>query len=307
MPNTKNTKIQDFTKGWLQWLEVSRGLSSNTVVAYNADFQDLLLFLNGFQGEEINLDHLLHLNSMDVRGWLAHRVTNKISARSNSRAVSSVKSFFKYIKKYHDLTNQEIFDVNVRVRQKKLPKAVSFDEIKNVIKSVDTASKAVWIKQRNIALFYLLYGTGLRISEALNLKLSDIENQLIKVVGKGKKERIITIIPVVYDEIQKYITVCPFFSVHTEKNSSLFLNASGEKLCRTTVASYLNSIKKRFNFNVTPHTFRHSFATHLLQNGVNIRQIQELLGHSSLASTEVYTKLDTKSLIEKYLRCANRR
>jgi integrase/recombinase XerC len=293
----EDDKLSKIITGWLQWLKVSKGFSQNTISAYSSDFFDLLTFIEKFHSEKVKLNHLLSLQHFDIRSWLSQRVMNKISARSNARAVSSIKNYFRYIKKHHDLTNEEVFNVNVRVKQKKLPKSISFEEIQEVIKSVDDVTRIDWIKQRNVSLFYLLYGCGLRISEALNLKLNEINNQSIKILGKGKKERIMTVIPIVYDEIQKYINICPFF---TGENNYLFLNRTGAKLCRTTVASYLNTLRKRFNFNITPHTFRHSFATHLLQNGINIRQIQELLGHSSLASTEIYTKMDTKSLIEKY-------
>lgn len=276
-----------------------QNFSENTIAAYNFDLLNFIKFLKCHKSQTPDLQLLLNLERSEIRSWLFKKREEGISARSNSRALSSVKSFFAYAKLQLDITNQKVFDLKVRAKQQKIPKSISSDDIQKIINAINQTSNKKWIAKRNFSLFYLLYGCGLRISEALNLKVADVQNITVKICGKGNKERIIYILPLVFKELQEYIKLYPYLH---NLSCNLFVNRTGGKLCRTTATSYLIFLRKKLNFseNLTPHTFRHSFATHLLQNGVGVRQIQELLGHSCLASTEIYTKMNPKTLIDKY-------
>ena len=167
----------------------------------------------------------------------------------------------------------------------KIPKSIAIEEIEKIASTIEKSSKTHWIAKRNICLLYMMYGCGIRISEALELRVKDTQNQIIKILGKGQKERAVYLLPKVSGMLQEYITICPHIN---DTEGYLFLNRNGKKLSRTTLASYLVRLRQRFDLtkNLKPHAFRHSFATHLLQNGLGIRQIQELLGHKSLTSTE---------------------
>lgn len=340
--------LVDIEASWLQWLGVHKNFSSNTIKAYQSDFLNFKAFLEsslccnsaniannssstivvdnaniisaknsasgarlrGLAPIKVNLDSFLRIDHNHIRSWLAKRKKEEISSRSNARAVSALKNFFKYLKKFHNLENQHILSVEVKVKDKKLPRSITFEEIQEVLLSVEKNSKIEWIALRNIALFQLLYGCGLRISEALNLKVTELQPQYLRILGKGKKERIIPMFPIIYEAIEKYLKACPlsnggpsdFTNSPNNKDNYIFLNRKGKRLCRTTVASYLQLLRRKFNLSesITPHIFRHSFASHLLKNGVNIRQIQELLGHESLNSTEIYTRLQPDILMEKY-------
>ncbi|AHX11365.1 phage integrase family protein [Neorickettsia helminthoeca str. Oregon] len=298
MESSLDSALLALVYGWINWLSGIKNFSSNTVAAYKIDLLSLLDFLCRFHGRPVLVADLTIINNTTLRGWFADRRRRKISFRANSRALSSVKNFFRYLGKHQGIVNEEVLSMALKFRGNSIPKSLTLDEITEVIEKFSSL-KSTWIVQRNIALCYLLYGSGLRVSEALNLRIKDLEQSSIKVLGKGNKERMIQILPVVRKALEDYLELCPFPS---ERENFLFLDRYGNKLCRTVIASAMISLRKKFNLspNITPHALRHSFATHLLQSGIGIRKIQELLGHSSLASTEVYTKLDVASLVKKY-------
>ncbi|ABD45593.1 tyrosine-type recombinase/integrase [Neorickettsia sennetsu] len=283
---------------WTRWLGGVKCFSSNTLVAYSRDLMAFLDFLSTFRGEPVRFTSLDCIDSKDLRAWLASRRKNSISFRTNARALSSVKSFFKYLAKHKGIINEDVLGVVLRFKPNTLPRSLTFKEIIELIEKFSFL-KTSWIVKRNIALCYLLYGSGLRISEALSLTVADLTNSEIKIIGKGGRERMIRLLPIVRVALSDYIASCPF---QPDAGGFLFLDRNGNKLCRTAVARAFLSIRRGFNLpdHITPHALRHSFATHLLQEGVGVRKIQELLGHASLASTEVYTKLNAESLMEKY-------
>ncbi|QHD65180.1 tyrosine-type recombinase/integrase [Neorickettsia findlayensis] len=283
---------------WTRWLGGVKCFSSNTLVAYNRDAIAFLDFLSTYRGESVCCASLKCIDDKDLRAWLASRRKNSISFRTNARALSSVKSFFRYLAKHKEVVNEDVLSVVLRFKPKMLPRSLSFKEIIELIEKFSSL-KISWIVKRNIALCYLLYGSGLRISEALSLRVDDLAHSEIKIVGKGGRERMIRLLPIVRVALADYIALCPF---ELDEGSFLFLDRNGNKLCRTAVAGAFLSIRRQFNLpeHTTPHALRHSFATHLLQEGVGVRKIQELLGHASLASTEIYAKLNAESLMEKY-------
>ena len=287
-------------KDWIVWVKQMRGLSVNTAKAYESDFSSFVKHLKSLNKDlDIDLQKVLQTTKDQIRSWLLNKKEQGVCARSNARSVSSLKSFFEYINLEYQKTNQAISDTSVKFEPNKIPKSIAIEEIEKIASTIEKSSKTHWIAKRNICLLYMMYGCGIRISEALELRVKDVQNQIIKILGKGQKERAVYLLPKVSGMLQEYTTICPHIN---DTDSYLFLNRNGKKLSRTTLASYLVRLRQRFDLtnNLKPHAFRHSFATHLLQNGLGIRQIQELLGHKSLTSTEVYTKTDAKFLMEKY-------
>ena len=185
-------------------------------------------------------------------------------------------------------------------REKNLPKPASLEEILTLIENSE--NEAGWINSRNALLFVLIYASGLRISEALSLKQKDLTNSNIIITGKGGKQRIIPILDIVKKYYDIYVKQCPFFS---QNSDILFFGKKGNKLNRTFMAKIIQNIRGQLGLNesITLHSLRHSFATHLIQNNANIRVVQQLLGHSSLSTTQLYTKLSNKSLKNTYLKC----
>ncbi len=255
------------------------------------DLKDLISFLNTHIGGEVNVGTLKNLSIPELRSWLTSRYARGVNARSNTRALSVIRNFFKYIKNNHNIDNEAVFSLSRPIQRRTLPKALSIPNIKTLLKEMKLSDLGEpWVVKREIAIIVLLYGTGLRISEALNLRVSDINNESLIVTGKGDKQRQVFILPVVKKCIQEYIKACPYL----DEAQHLFVGVRGKKLGRTYVANRLQKIRRMLNLPeiLSPHAFRHSFATHLLQEDIDIRSIQQLLGHSSLETTQIYTHLN---------------
>ncbi len=309
------------------------------------DLKDLISFLNTHIGGEVNVGTLKNLSIPELRSWLTSRYARGVNARSNARALSVIRNFFKYIKNNYNIDNEAIFSLSRPIQRRTLPKALSIPNIKALIdfflhnhylhgihsplsfqrvtlesrKKEEPVSRTgmtggnaktlvkemklsdlgeSWVVKREIAIIVLLYGTGLRISEALNLRVSDINNESLIVTGKGDKQRQVFILPVVKKCIQEYVKACPYL----DEAQHLFVGVRGKKLGRTYVANRLQKIRRMLNLPeiLSPHAFRHSFATHLLQEDIDIRSIQQLLGHSSLETTQVYTHLNYQDVFNMY-------
>ncbi len=312
------------------------------------DLKDLINFLSTHIGEEVNVGTLEKLSVPELRSWLTSRYARGVNARSNTRALSVIRNFFKYIKNNYDIDNEAVFSLSRPIQRRTLPKALSIpnikalidfflhnhylhgihsplsfqrvtlesrkkeepvsatrmtgDNIKNLVKKMKLSDLGEpWVVKREIAIIVLLYGTGLRISEALNLRVSDINNESLIVTGKGDKQRQVFILPVVKKCIQEYVKACPYLGINDEAQY-LFLGVRGKKVGRTYVANRLQKIRRILNLPeiLSPHAFRHSFATHLLQEDIDIRSIQQLLGHSSLETTQVYTHLNYQDVFNMY-------
>lgn len=290
------TDLIPVIKEFHQWLMHSKNYSINTTEAYLYDIKCFFEFLHKVNGELVKIEDLLAADYSTFRGWLAARKLRKLSAISNARAISAIRRFYKYMEKFHQLSNSSLALLETAKKKQPLPKALSNESIKELLGNVK--DNIPWIKARNTALILLLYGTGLRISEALNIKKEEFNSSTLKIVGKGKKERIVPILPIIQTAVESYIKLCPFFV--TKNETFLFLGKNGQKLSRNNFAGYLAKLRNISNdtTKASAHSFRHSFATHLLTAGVNLRSIQELLGHNNLATTERYTKLETSKLAD---------
>ncbi|WP_339045721.1 tyrosine recombinase XerC [Candidatus Mesenet endosymbiont of Agriotes lineatus] len=286
-------------ESWSEWLRLERNLAQNTLEAYRRDLSHLMSFLNSSMGEIVTLKTLKGLSLHNIRGWLSFRHKNNVSAKSNARALSAVRNFFKYISNYYDVDNQIIYSISKPILRRTLPKVLSNDEIKTTMEEIK--KEDFWVAQRNIAIILLLYGCGLRISEALSFKLKDVASDEITITGKGGKERRVFMLPIIKKQIEKYIKFCPYLSYKIQ-NQDLFVGVRGKKLSRTYFANYLQKVRRIANLPefITPHAFRHSFATHLFREKVDIRSIQQLLGHVNLSTTQIYTHLNHKDVIDIY-------
>ena len=276
---------------YLNWLEVERGLSRNTIDAYK---NDLIGFFDYFQNIE-NLDEIKRNNFSEYTMFLA---SNNISSSSITRKLASIKGFFKYISANREIKSNPALSITSPKIPKRLPKVISSDEIKTILKNNMT------IKEK--AVFELLYATGLRVSELVNLEIKniDLKNNLIKTTGKGSKERFVPVGKKAKAALNEYlkqrelILKTGFGSNH--KENSIFINDNGKKITRQWVYNFIKKQGELIHKHISPHTIRHSFATHLLENGADLRAVQELLGHSSVVTTQLYTHISKKRLKEIY-------
>ncbi|WCR58963.1 MAG: Tyrosine recombinase XerC [Wolbachia endosymbiont of Ctenocephalides felis wCfeF] len=301
MPSLKSN-LGSIIENWYEWLRCNRYYSSNTLESYMRDLKDLISFLSAHIGGEVSIGSLEKLSISELRSWLSFRYARGVNARSNTRALSAVRNFFKYMKNNYEINNEAVFSLSKPIQRKTLPKALSIPDIKTLLKEMKLSDLGEpWVIKREVAIIVLLYGTGLRISEALSLRISDVSGENLIITGKGNKQRQVFILPVVKKCIQEYIKACPYLGIDDEAQY-LFVGVRGKKLGRTYVANRLQKIRRTLNLPeiLSPHAFRHSFATHLLQENVDIRSIQQLLGHSSLETTQVYTHLNYQDVFNMY-------
>ncbi|MDR3179501.1 MAG: tyrosine-type recombinase/integrase [Holosporaceae bacterium] len=291
-------ELKNLLLEWLNELRVQRRYSVHTLVAYESDIKNFLQFLNVHFGEKILLQTLQQLKISDFRAWLSARISDGMSPRSNVRSLSSARSFFNFLAKKNLLNLKVIHAVKRPKLPDLLPKPLEENVIRKFI-NLDTffADDPAWVTDRDRALFTLLYCTGMRINEALSLKTSDVARE-IKITGKGKKDRVIILLPLALERLEKYIFSCP----HDIANGHLFVGVMGKKLHASYVDNRLQKLRMMYNLpdHASAHAFRHSFATHLLQRGADLRSVQELLGHESLSSTQIYTDVDDYNILKIY-------
>ena len=296
-------QVQD----WMSYLK-SKNSSQNTILSYENDILQFMKFLAEYNGAEIDISIIANLELQTFRSWMYQRVQSNFSDKSNARALSAVKSFYTYLRRMKIADNQEILLMKSVKVKKSLPKALSEDEAASCIDFLSSssdifASKDIWIIYRDIALLTLIYGTGIRISEALNITMSHIKylknNGHIIVLGKGNKERIVPIIDCVRESIEQYLSKCPY---NFSSDDKIFIGLRGKQLQAPVFRRVIIEMRRMLNLSedVTPHAFRHSFATHLMNSGAELRSIQELLGHSSLSTTQIYTKVSVKKILDIY-------
>jgi integrase/recombinase XerC len=290
-------ELQLICQRWLLWLEHEQSLSAKTSQSYLIDLSYFLKFLTDHLGETVTNQAIANMTLADFRSWLSNRAKSNFNPNSTIRAISSVKSFFRYLREFETIDNQAIFNLRTPKIKRPLPRALSESDT-NLMRS-EINIGAGWLDKRDEALLLLIYGCGLRIAEALSLQFNMIKGETISITGKGNKTRLIPILPIVTEAINSYLKLCPHLVSAKDK---IFLGKQGKPLSATI---FQRQIKKhRVNLglsdSVTPHAFRHSFATHLLSNGADLRVIQELLGHASLSTTQKYTKVDMARLLESY-------
>lgn len=284
-----------YLKSYQSYLKIERGLSANTIESYCFDIEKLMLFL-----EHNNMDVSPIKIQEETLQQFIYEVSKEVNSRSQARIISGLKSFFSYLifEDYRDDNPIELIE-SPRLGRK-LPDTLSIEEIDALINAVDLSSNE---GERNRAMLETLYGCGLRVSELVELKISDLffEEGFIKITGKGNKQRFVPIAEITQKYIEIYKNEIRRHQVINKNDSDvLFLNRRGKKLTRAMIFTIIKKLAIEINLqkNISPHTFRHSFATHLLENGADLRAIQMMLGHESITTTEIYVHLDRKHLRE---------
>ena len=283
---------------WDSWLENQRRLSSNTRIAYLHDLEVFLAFLSKHLGQQISLIDLENITLTDFRSFITEIQIEGLSKSSTARTISTVRNFFHYLHRELAITNRHVDQIKSPKTNHSLPKALTVSDAKESIELSQTLSKTAWVGARDSAVLHLLYGCGLRISEVLNMNGDIVPfSETITIIGKGSKQRLIPILPSVQDAIDNYLDTCPF---QITNETPLFYGVRGKRLNPAIVQRMMRSVQAALGLpsTATPHAFRHSFGTHLLINGGDLRAIQELLGHSSLSTTQKYTDVDTAYLLE---------
>jgi integrase/recombinase XerC len=287
-------------QAFLDWLAHERRAAVLTVEAYGADLAGFLGFLTGHLGAEPDLEQLRTLRLADLRAWLAHQANEGAGNATRARHLSAVRSFYRYLARRHGVDNPALKLITAPRAKKPLPRALTQDQARTVTDDVAEMADTAALQARDTALFTLLYGCGLRIAEALSLNVRDAPLQgadaMLRVVGKGGKERIVPVLPAVREAIGGWLRLHP----DRQPASPLFLGARGKRLDAAVAQKVLRDFRRLHGLpeHATPHALRHSFATHLLAGGADLRSIQDLLGHASLSTTQRYTAVDQARLIE---------
>jgi integrase/recombinase XerC len=292
--------LQDAITRWRHWLEDERRMARNTVEAYHFDVYNLFGFLNRHRGGPVSLETLSRLTLTDFRAWLAHCAGQKMEAASRARAVAGVRSFFHWLDRSGQMHNSAVDLLKVPKTSRRLPRPVSESQAHDILELASENATSVWMNLRDQALFTLLYGAGLRLGEALSLTKDDVaQGDRLTVTGKGNKQRKVPLLPIVQHSLENYLDACPFA---TKPGDGIFLGARGDRLNPAVAQRSLRALRRQLGLpdSVTPHALRHSFATHLLASGADLRSLQELLGHSSLSTTQLYTHVDAQQLSQAY-------
>lgn len=283
------------------YLESEKNYSINTIISYQTDLFYFIDFLFKMKDQKISKKTLQNLVVSDFRKWLLNNLEQEKIASSNARALSSIKSFFRFLSKNNLLKNEEIEKVKRPKVAKSVPKSVDEIDIEKIFDIIKKQkNKDSWQIKRDLALLTLIYGCGLRISESLSITKKDLRNNDFLIVkGKGKKQRMVPILPIVKKRIDQYLAVCPY---KIASDQTIFLSQNNKNYSPRVFSRLIQKIRRELNLaeTITPHAFRHSFATHLLESGGDLRTIQELLGHSSLSTTQRYTKVDRNRLLSEY-------
>lgn len=288
-----NNNWTKFIKNFQSYLKIERGLSQNSIDNYTLDIEKLSFYLT-----ENQIDKTPITITEEVVQEFIYDVSKKVNPRSQSRIISGLKSFFNYLifEDYRPDNPLELIEAPRLGR--KLPDTLNIEDIDNLINVIDLSSNE---GERNRAMLETLYGCGLRVSELVSVKISDLffDEGFIKITGKGNKQRFVPISPLTQKYIEIYKNeVRPHLPIQKEFSDTLFLNRRGKQLTRAMIFTIIKDLAKKINLNktISPHTFRHSFATHLLENGADLRSIQLMLGHESITTTEIYMHVDRKHL-----------
>lgn len=291
---------RDALQRWLDGQRALAGAAENTVTAYRGDLIDFLSFMTLHKGGPQGLGALERITVADMRAWMARSRADDISARSLARKLSAVKSFYRWLAAREGFEPTAVLSTRAPKFQKKLPRPLSEDAAHAMIDTVELQSRHPWVAARDVAVVTLLWGCGLRISEALGLTGADAPlPATLRITGKGGKERIVPVLPVARDAIDTYLQLCP----HSMRPlDPLFRGVRGGPLSPRIIQGAMAQARMQLGLpaTATPHALRHSFATHLLTAGGDLRAIQELLGHASLSTTQTYTAVDTARLMEIY-------
>ncbi|MBP2562814.1 integrase/recombinase XerC [Neorhizobium galegae] len=286
---------------WLESLASERRLSGNTLDAYERDTRQFLTFLTTHLGGPARIADIHTLRPADLRAFLAARRREGSGARSLGRHLAGLRSFLRYLERKGLVNAAAAGAIRAPKQPKSLPKPLTDRQALNLVTTGAQLQEEPWIAARDAAVLTLLYGCGLRISEALGLRPDNLAPgaTTLRITGKGGKTRLVPLLQVVFDAVETYRKLCPY---HLEAEKPLFRGARGGPLQPAIIQREMQKLRSAFGLpeTATPHALRHSFATHLLAGGGDLRTIQELLGHASLSTTQVYTGVDSSRLLEVY-------
>jgi integrase/recombinase XerD len=290
-------KWQEALSDYSLYLKIERGMSKNTVQNYNLDVQKLITYLKTY---DMNISPL-EITSIQIQEFI-YKIAKSINPRSQSRLISGLRSFFDYLIFENYLQTNPLEQIEAPKIGRKLPDTLSVSEINLILETIDLSDSN---GERNRAIIETLYGCGLRVSELTSMKISDLffNEGFIKVTGKGNKQRFVPIGKLTQKYINFYKNQVRIFKKIDQKyKDTLFLNRRGKQLTRAMIFTIVKNLgeKSKIEKNISPHTFRHSFATHLIENGADLRAIQMMLGHESITTTEIYMHLD-KSHLKKII------
>ena len=294
--------MNDAVTEFIEYLIHTKNYSSHTATAYEGDISDFLKFYQDFLGTPPFPRDLSRADTLCFRSYLANRQRRGLSHKSTARALSSLRGFYKFLARKYDVKNDAIGLISSPKVPRKLSKAIDPIDIEHMhgaIRDIDAAEP--WLAARDWALVLLLFGCGLRISEALSLTNSDVRGHpdVLRITGKGNKERLVPVLPAVWGAIDKYINVRPFGNM---PNDELFRSVRGLPMTPRMAQKVVENLRHYLQLPdyVTPHALRHTFATALLAGGADLRSLQELLGHSSLSTTQLYTKVNMAEITNIY-------
>jgi Site-specific recombinase XerD len=298
---TTDEAVIGIIRAWAEKMAFEKQYSPHTLAGYLGDLYHFFKFLQQHLGDQVTRQHLTTLKLVDFRAFLSSRLQQGTRQRSNARAISTLKAFFTYSRKNYHLTNEAIFSLRSAKFLNPLPRPLSENEASAILEECALTEAPPWVQARDHALFSLLYGAGLRISEALSLTLKDVLGtpKHLTICGKGNKQRFVPLLPQVQATLQTYLKLHP--QRHTPE-APLFLGVRGGPLSPRIAQKTMSQMRGSLGLpdSATPHALRHSFASHLLAQGADLRTIQELLGHSSLSTTQRYTKVDVTHLTDVY-------
>ncbi|KAA0968279.1 tyrosine recombinase XerC [Aureimonas fodinaquatilis] len=287
---------------WMKRLQHGKGASANTLEAYERDVRQFLGFMTGHRGRPAQLSDIADLSPGDIRGFLAARQRNGAGARTLGRGLAGVRSFIRHLEKQGQASSAGVMATRSPRQPKSLPRPLTPVDAITVTEEAGAMANEAWVSARNIAVMTLLYGCGLRISEALSLSgtdLADSQARSMRIRGKGGRERLVPLLPVIHEATQEYRRICPYALTGDQP---LFRGTRGGPLRPQIVQAEMRKLRGLLGLpeSATPHALRHSFATHLLAAGGDLRTIQELLGHASLSTTQAYTGVDGARLMAVY-------
>jgi len=296
--------VREAVEDWLAYLATERQLAANTSEAYGRDIGQFLAFLAIHLNRLPDMKQLLSLSSRDVRAFLAARRGEGVGSRSLARTLSALRMFYKFLERRGIGKNDAIRAVSLPKLPHSVPKPLTAPKATALVDGADIMSPDApeWIAARDTAVLALLYGSGLRISEALSLQRKDAPikgRDMLRVHGKGGKTRVVPVLPIVREAVERYLALCP---MKLGSDDPLFIGARGKQLSPRIIQLKIAGARAALGLpeTATPHALRHSFATHLLGAGVDLRAIQELLGHASLSTTQGYTEVDRAHLLKTY-------
>lgn len=296
-----NDAFSRLAEDWLESLGNERGASAHTLTAYQRDLEQFELYLTGRLGRPPGLDDINQLTAQIVRGFMATRRRQGIGSRSLSRTMSALRSFFKWLEGREIAKNRAVLQVAMPKIGHGVPKPLTVEKAAAVV-DPGSGAEIDWVMARDAAVLLLLYGAGLRIGEALSLRRQDAPvkgRDSLRIIGKGGKERLVPILEVIQSAVERYLELVPY---QLPPDGVLFVGAKGGPLSPRIIQLTVKRLRESLGLpdTATPHALRHSFATHLLSAGADLRQIQELLGHASLSTTQIYTEVDRERLLAVY-------